>query len=127
MDLQTAFNKIWQAFIVEEAPQSLNNSDGACSYRTFNPEGNVISRCAIGVCIPDDKYYPAIEGMSIFDLQTQWESFYDIFDTDIDVDALAHLQRAHDFHFNVNYDDLRQHVLREVADKYGLDVPETVK
>jgi hypothetical protein len=62
MDKQEVFNKIWNHFIVEKNPRSVQSVDAdspteICLYR--GPNG---SKCAFGVLIPDEDYSEKMEG-----------------------------------------------------------------
>ena len=41
------------------------DGDEMCCYRTFDADGNVKSKCAIGRVIPDEAYVSSIESLSV--------------------------------------------------------------
>jgi hypothetical protein len=52
---QQVFDKVWDHFITKKNPPSIRD-DGRCVYR--GPDG---SKCAIGIFIPDEKYFPEMD------------------------------------------------------------------
>jgi len=77
---QEIFDKAWQAFVVEQRPASVRCDSytgvfDTCLYRS--PDN---SRCAIGLCIPDNQY-------------------------DLDMETLGPLELKE--HFNIEFEDIK--------------------
>ena len=58
MTKQSIFNQVWKHFVTNNQPLSYSN--GQCKYR-----GDQGAKCAVGLLIPDDIYYPALEGATV--------------------------------------------------------------
>lgn len=119
--LQPVFNKIWQEFVVGDRKRAVKNKgiDEICVYRGGrNAHSN--TRCAIGVCIPDDMYDPRIESNSVIaQVQRNMPEWYESVFNGIDVTALSFLQATHDMYF-----DEFESRMREFADTNHLLIPE---
>jgi hypothetical protein len=122
---QQAFDKAWQRFVVEGAPQSLGfNSEGdaRCAYRGVNG-----ARCAIGLLIDDRDYQPEMEGRTANNLHHVGSLYHSplviaaVSICDDDGYSLAdRLQTAHDDQHARIRDELT-----EVAAQFSLAVPKS--
>ena len=65
MKPQTALNRIWKHFIVDEKPWGLNADAGKCQYRTA--EGN---SCAVGCLMTDEQYARITENQEPHEIST---------------------------------------------------------
>lgn len=126
---QDAFNRVWQHFIVEKNPRSVQIHDDGnprCLYRTIM-DGGKVNGCAIGCMMADKHYQREFENQSaesITKLLTgngtpEVREWFTLCDTDF----LRDIQLAHD---NVNSEriDYFETSLRIVADEHKLTVPE---
>lgn len=61
--LQPIFDKIWQEFVVDGRKRAAigEGLEETCVYRG-NHDAHSDTRCAIGVCIPNNMYDPDLEG-----------------------------------------------------------------
>ena len=75
-------------------------------------------RCAIGVCLPDHLYDPAMENHSPVYLQGKWPEMYDEVFNGIDPLSLDALQDAHDSQLS----PIREK-LESVAEQLHLTIP----
>ncbi len=118
--LQDVFNVIWQKFVVKGAPQSRHQS-GGCAYR--DPNGNA---CFVGCCIPDEEYYPEMEGRYARTLAESDPDLWERVFNGITADNMCVLQRIHDRWSAGSYGDwgvwLRRE-LRAFAANNNLRVP----
>ena len=123
---QEIFDKAWQAFVVEQRPASVGQPDDgvglslSCLYR--GPDG---SRCAIGLCIPDDLYDPCMERQGPQDLHCDFDIEFE--DTNF---ATAAQEVLHDeIHTHLGKPEeaefIRERYL-EFARDWDLEVPEEV-
>jgi hypothetical protein len=115
---QQIFDKVWQHFVVNKNPKSVNEHTH-CVYSS--PEGG----CAIGCLIDNDALKKE------FDAQTNHTSIYsirdrfnielsDYIDPSIKTRFLDSLQTIHDSYF-----DSFEENMRALAAKYNLKVPKT--
>jgi hypothetical protein len=122
------FDKVWQHFVVEEAPESydLDGPAGGCAYR--GPIGN---KCALGLLIPDHLYRLTMESEPAYRVLNEELTRYlmehdGTFEGDPgDLDEFAsRLQDCHDDHAGrENFrDGIRASLLYLAADM-GLQVP----
>lgn len=122
---QQIFDKVWQHFVVERGPWSVNRY-GTCQYR--GPRGQ---KCAVGVLIPDDMYQPSMERIEVGDLvfYHQFQAVVDYLDTTNERRAklLQDLQKAHDEgpyeYTDASFTQAMQDRLMLIAHSYGLTVP----
>lgn len=56
---QEILNKVWQHFIVENNPYSVNKT-GSCKYRQ-NLKSDCAIKCAVGLFIPNELYKPVFD------------------------------------------------------------------
>ncbi len=118
MTKQELFNLAYLGLAAQGFRKSVNPVANRCQYRA--PNGD---RCAIGHCIPDEKYLPEME---VSDKYLGWGAFRVLVHAyGPNVGSLAglarDLQSAHDFSAspeNMTYN------LCAVAASYGLTVPE---
>lgn len=133
---QADFDKVWNHFVVEKNPPSVEEDDITCLYR--GPNG---SRCAVGVLLPDEVYQPTLEGVSLKDLDPNVcvASEFAAWIRSHGLTFLGQLQQAHDqavlsqmahnmaghsvltpgrFHEEI------ERLLREVAADFGCEIPE---
>ena len=87
---QGMFNKVWEHFVTNRAPLSMNVEEDLCMYR--GPKG---TRCAVGVCIPDDLYNYGMEGQKIATVMDKFPEIEELFE-DIGFVFLTDLQHCHD-------------------------------
>lgn len=87
MDNQEAFSKVC-IHLATQARRATNS--GGCAYHATNGD-----KCAIGCLIPDDKYYPTIEGKAIDLILSQSYTLASLF-KGVSKDLLFDLQRMHD-------------------------------
>lgn len=103
------FAKVRKHLLSQNAKAMLPNKD-TCAYRA--PDGKM---CAVGCLIPDEMYYPELEGNGIGDMP--W-GFVEYFGKD-NIDFLGDLQDIHD-----NYEPtLWPELLDGIAHDHGL-IPE---
>ncbi len=126
--VQDVLNKVWQEFVVNGRERAVNDS-GDCVYRggtvdedtgeeTHSADSPV--RCAIGVCLPDHLYNPAMENRAPTHIRKHWPEVYDEVFNGIDPTVLSLLQEAHD---NSNIGDNMQERLEGVAKLLNLTIP----
>lgn len=146
MTKQEILNKVWDYFITQKNPQSLNTEADStspnCMYRT--PTGN---RCAVGVLIPDENYHPELEQLggvgciimkirehnktADFGTPIYYEAVERLGDA-LRADLLEHesflisLQSAHDTTPlpNETFEDMLRARLVKIANVYELEVPQ---
>ena len=123
MNMQEAFDKVWERFVVEGRPASVRVVNGTkrCKYR--GPRG---ARCAVGLLISGDEYRPEMEGKSAGELV---EAFDPPSLRALDCNFLEDLQNAHDdaatwpsYKKGRGFRDRIAHRLRTVAETYGIEV-----
>lgn len=127
-ETQDIFNKIWQHFIVERWPAGREASVNACCYRT--EAGHC---CAVGLFIPEEEFFSGMNGMG--NVQRLLEQLKSNPRTASE-DTLALLDRNLGFFcaLQVHHDSaavcaemfhqLFEESLRELAERWELDVPE---
>lgn len=130
MDRQTAFHKVYNYFVVDGHPPSIEGDTQRCKFRTKSGR-----MCSLGVLIPTTKYHPSLEGKSVRELaevmRPDWGEISD------DLQFLRDLQFCHDraVHHNRFRDDpiekdwtFHQKIesnLRNLAQVYNLRIPNT--
>jgi hypothetical protein len=130
MTNQEMFNKVWQHFVVEENPASVDRESevgNGCFYRS--PEGN---KCAFGVLIPDEFYHEKMEGFTAISLirgkecENEGRGMREYFGK-VDAIFISDLQEAHDDNANdyigSNFTDAIEVDLKKLAEEYNLEVP----
>jgi hypothetical protein len=130
--LQAAFDKVWDWFVVQGKPKSVN-AQRECLYRGRNG-----CRCALGVLIPDDEYNPMIENSSPYSFMSTGEcrdiapkTVVDFIkatggDKGIGVRFLSRLQETHDDAIPddaASFTELVAENLRAFAGSYQLSLP----
>jgi hypothetical protein len=127
LNKQEIFNKIWDWAIVKEMPKSIslskvdpfNPNKNQCLYRGENN-----SKCFIGVLIPDDIYYPALEGASVFhDYMKEIFTKINIPTDKNMLNFLSDLQLLHDCCPQDSYHEDIKEDLIAFADRNGLTIP----
>jgi hypothetical protein len=124
--MQECLNKVWDWFIVQGHPRSID-SDGSCFYRRSGLAYDPV-RCAFGLFIPDEVYDPVIESVPVdgffnpfrpSPIPAQVKKWFNDFaqDDEVFVDFLKALQYAHD---TINND--MQSRLRIIANEYELQI-----
>lgn len=111
---QEAFDKVWDWFVVQGKPRSLNE-DGGCAYR-----GKDGARCAVGVLVPDEEIGFLQEGPSIWSNSHGWGRLDSLKGLDKH-GFLTPLQACHD---EAGCGKGIESRLRKFAEKQGLSVPE---
>ena len=117
MSGQEIFNKVWDWFVVQGNPRSVNE-EGDCNYRGPNN-----SRCAVGLLISDACYRPSMEGHTARTLSDEYPQIIEaIAPTDLTegVKFLMGLQACHDN--SSSYVSTAQR-LRAFAETWSLSVP----
>lgn len=109
---QEIFDKVWDWFVVQGNPRSINEL-GQCFYR--RDDG---AKCAVGILIPDEAYIPSWDTTNVSATNLPW--VIDNFDTET-VGFLQHLQSAHDS-TGASIPNIRERFLA-VASSHGLTVP----
>lgn len=119
---QAVFDKVWEAFVVGDRQRAVCNKGmtiETCVYRG-DQDAHSDTRCAIGVCIPDDMYDPELDSQgSIRQVHEVMPDWYDSVFNGIQVNFLAALQRIHDQSFETFEDSMRK-----TAAAYKLTIPE---
>lgn len=112
MTKQQAFNKVWQHFVVEKNPPSINKK-GDCLYRGPNGE-----KCAAGLFIPDDKYRRSMECRPA-------ECVADAMGVDTETAKfIRHLQACHDdASVHLRFTAEMERRLKSVAARFNLTIP----
>lgn len=111
MTEQEIFDKVWNHFVVNKAPQS-RSSKKLCRYR--GPNGEM---CAVGLLIPDEIYSKKMEGLRVGELINIGM---------LDGDFIKHkilLDRLQTIHDEPDMFALIEGFLRVVAEDYKLVVP----
>lgn len=89
MTKQEIFDTVWDWFITQNQPYSVAKDEltgmTKCKYRGPNGE-----KCAAGIFITDDEYYPDMEGKVVNAIECLGSKFRD------SIDFLRTLQRIHD-------------------------------
>lgn len=117
MNKQEVFDKVYDHFITQGNPRSVEEGGKGCLYR--GPDG---ARCAVGLLIPDDLYEPEMDVTG--DVRGLLADFPQLgrvlgVKSQDDTDFLQALQSAHD---EVDYVPIEDG-LRTVAQTYRLAVP----
>jgi hypothetical protein len=123
LDRQKVFNRVWQAFVIEGAPQSMNvNANGtSCAYRGQNG-----SKCAVGLLIPDENYKPVwdhecrrVGGILV------GNPLYPEYGTPSidDIGFLTRLQRVHDDRIGAQFARNIRRDLKAFAAEESLSIP----
>lgn len=108
---QEMFDTAYRGLASQGFRQSQAKAKVFCAYRS--PDG---LKCAAGWLIADDRYDPALEGMTADN-----SHIVDVIGADgDDIEFLIDLQTAHD---DGDYPGLMRENLEGVADVYGLTVP----
>jgi hypothetical protein len=121
MELQEAFDKIWNHFVVNSGERSFDGK--ACMYR--GPNG---SKCAIGVLISDEKA-AEVEGLSLQSiLQSPELPHYDYFKSMFEKHEFAYytLQRMHDntqMDATDNFKEYMRHHLTQFSFDWHVSIP----
>jgi len=89
MNQQEAFDKVWDWFVVQKNPPSVNQETGMCKFR-----GPKNTKCAVGVLIPDNLYHKEYEAYVISEIKGT-ETLKDLFSL-LSLSFLSDLQTAHD-------------------------------
>ncbi|RWB08804.1 MAG: hypothetical protein EOQ39_18675 [Mesorhizobium sp.] len=105
MTNQDIFDKV-AAHLLTQNAQAREPISGHCAYRGANS-----MVCAVGCLIPDDKYYPEMEGKGPSDLHEVYGLF-----PDESIDLLNELQMVHDHYDTHEWKDQ----LYAVARKFDL-------
>lgn len=114
--LQPMFNKIWGEFVVNKRPRAVAGI--ACIYRG-DGEADSDTRCAIGVCIPDEMYDPKLDDCgSIGEIHREMPDWYASVFNGLPIDALNGLQLIHDEEFE-NFEE----EMRDFAYEHSLYIP----
>lgn len=118
MTAQECFNRVWDWFVVQKKPQSVD-ADGLCKYR--GPDG---ARCAAGVLIADEHYcgepgivqfgYPETAACQMLIKSGVQEA---------DLRLVRLMQRAHDGAPSGRFHEYLEAELRSVARDFNLTVP----
>lgn len=120
MTRQEVFNKVWDWFIVQKNPQSVDYEEEDCKYRIFKEDKTL--KCAIGCLIPDDLYEPKMDegaGYNCKSLLLIYPTLKKTLDIkDEDFEFLSDLQTAHDYDFH-----RLEGQLISIAKLYSVDVP----
>lgn len=118
--IQEAFDRVWQAFVVEERPRCLVGN--TCAYRN---EDNTHA-CGIGWMIPDDCVRDP-KGVSVFleIQQPQGASQLTPLVNSLPHKFLFAMQHAHDDLMSTEHFTVRmERSLRRIAREYSLRIPE---
>lgn len=107
MTKQLLFSQAYLGLQAQEWKRAVAE-DGTCCYRT--PEG---LKCAIGHSIPDDKYFPSLERMSLCNILRSCKIHTKL------LDFAIRLQKIHDLAADSNF----KVSLEIFADKEGLFIP----
>lgn len=119
MTAQELFNQAYLGVLAQDGPSRLPSSS-MCAYR--GPEGR---KCALGLIITDEEYSPAMEGWGAYRLDDRGllpERLRP------HLPLLARMQDAHDSYSDHTDDQFRQDFqqeMKEIADDFQLEVPET--
>lgn len=124
---QDAFNRVWQHFIVEKNPRSVQpvvTEDSGCTYRSVM-DGGKINGCGIGCMLPDHLYRRELENKSVVvitDDSLQYSGITEWFKK-CSRSFLSELQLCHDRSSN---EDIEHFVkdLQDLAKAFKLTVPE---
>ena len=120
MNAQEAFNKNWQHFIVEGNPPGADE-DGNCWLRT---EGGY-KACGVGILIHEEDYEPELEGMNTRGLTEKLSYLPNLcMRGNPYTTFLEGLQDAHDNAVGPHFRDTYRRGLRELAERFDLEVPE---
>ena len=123
MTNQTAFNKVWNWFIVKKNKKSTENSfPNRCKYR-----GTQDRKCAIGVLIPDNRYIKDMDdGLGMNIICSKFIKYYNLEDIfkNIDKSLLRQLQMTHDRPSSwLKNGTMRLIPMEKVAKVYNLKTP----
>lgn len=128
MDIQQAFDRIWQHFVTEKGERSVSpdeNGEVTCRYR-----GEGGARCAVGVLIPETEYRAAFEGTSATQLLREPNcppTLWALAVSDSNAQQFLYdVQVAHDRHDPLrdgSWGEYIERKLRGVASDYGLTIP----
>lgn len=114
MELQEIYDKVKAHLLTQMRKARLNDEDLTCAYRSENGD-----TCAVGCLIPDDVYYPELEGASVAARSPKILDALEKSVGELSVDKfslLVQLQNVHDG-ANVGYWKER---LEGIALNYGL-------
>lgn len=121
-ELQPVFDKIWQEFVTggrKRAVRQRGTMGERCIYRG-DQDAHSDTRCAIGVCIPDDMYDPDLDkNSSIGSVYHAMPEWYESVFNGIPVNDLIYLQATHDHYF-----DTFENRMRTFARVRNLSIPE---
>lgn len=114
MNRQEAFNKMWNGLKSQGWQASIGSDDywGTCAYR-----GEEDRKCAVGWCIPDDKYRPWFDESN--------GTLTDILKIcELDSIELEWWERAQGLHDNATSPEDMENDFRQFAHENGLLIPE---
>jgi len=130
MTNQEAFDINWNHFVVGKGERSCIADGGGCAYR-----GECGTKCGIGLLIPDDKYSPRFEGVSVsggsFAYVFQQHELLQVlnelgFGGD-QMGFLTELQRCHDGASGRDFHKKIELSLRNLAVSFDLAIPSVLK
>jgi len=118
MTEQEVFNTVWNHFVVNRGPVSVDANNN-CLYR--GPDG---ARCAVGLFIPDELYRESMEQEAIKDVRKQLGDQSAALPEGCDL-LLQRLQMAHDdaAWFPEEFHGLIEAYLLGVAEEFALEIP----
>lgn len=90
MNNQEAFDKVAKHLLTQRAKAM--KTPTVCAYRAADGK-----TCAVGCLIPDDLYYPAMEGSGVGAVRMNFPEIRKFFE-DVDNSMLSRLQSIHDHH-----------------------------
>ncbi len=109
---QEQFNAIWDHFVVKKNPKSIEGDDNVL----FNAETG--TKCAIGILIPEEEYFPKMESMYSWDLIKRVPEL-----SNLTMGEFHTLQQAHDHAPDKSFHDSIEKSLREIAFSNNLTIP----
>lgn len=122
---QDAFNRVWNHFITNGAPASYDTKAMECRYN--GPNG---AMCAFSLLLTEDERKKALEGTACYVLINRWELTRFMLDGRDD-EFYWVLQQTHDasarkYHksFATSFREDLKAALQEVADRFGLEIPQ---
>lgn len=124
MKTYSDLQEIYDVSVTGLASQGFQNSyaeDGTCAYRGTNGR-----KCAIGWCIPDDKYSPEIELKSIATIlgDPKLKMVLAHFPYHVHVETLRELQMCHDLSYTT---EGMRIALYDFGRKHRLQIPEILQ
>lgn len=109
---QEQFNLIWNHFVVNKSPKSIKGKDNVL----YNEEEG--TKCAIGLLIPEEKYYQKLETTPSWDLI---ETIPEL--SNLTLGEFYLLQQAHDLAKDETFHVSIEKNLREIAEEFKLTIP----